>query len=101
MAQLACPYLANYCNITNDQNLFSQADAVVYHMRDKINIKQAKKYRHAGQRFVFVLWESPVHTPKLKSYRDFFNWTMTYLLDHDIPHDYGRFYRKDSKLDFL
>ncbi len=88
MRQLSCPFLSDYCNITTDKNLFSQADAVVYHMRDDINKKQAKKYRHSDQRFVFALWESPKYTPDLKSYNGFFNWTMTYRFKSDIIASY-------------
>ena len=74
--------------MTIDKNLFSQADAVVYHIRDYINIKQALKYRHPRQRFVFALWESPKFTPELKSYKRFFNWTMTYRFKSHIVASY-------------
>lgn len=88
MTQLSCPFLSNYCDITTDKNLFSEADAVVYHIRDNINRKQANKYRHPDQRFVFTLWESPMHTPNLKSFKGFFNWTMTYRFQSHIITSY-------------
>ncbi|CAF0980177.1 unnamed protein product [Rotaria sordida] len=91
MTHLLCPYLAHYCEITIDKKLFSQADAVVYHIRDHINKKQAEKNRRPYQRFVFVLWESPTYTPKLNSYKGFFNWTMTYRFkSHIIASYYSR-----------
>jgi hypothetical protein len=74
--------------MTTDTNRFSQADAVVYHMRDDINRRQARKNRCPKQRFVFALWESPAHTPNLESYKKFFNWTMTYRLKSHILTSY-------------
>jgi alpha-1,3-fucosyltransferase len=78
VTQLSCPFLADRCHITNDIRRFSRADAVVFHMRDKINHRLARRKRRPRQRFVFTLWESPIHTPNLDSYKRFFNWTMTY-----------------------
>jgi hypothetical protein len=88
VTQLSCPFLSDYCDITTDKYLFSQADAVVYHIRDKIDRSYAEKYRHPNQRFVFTLWESPVYTPDLKSYNKFFNWTMTYRFNSHIVASY-------------
>ncbi len=88
MTELSCPFLANYCHITSDKRYFSEADAVVYHIRDYINLREAKRNRQPDQRFVFALWESPVHTPDLKSYRRFFNWTMTYRFASHIVSSY-------------
>jgi hypothetical protein len=42
------------------------------------------KRRRSSQRFIFSLWEPPINTPDLDSYRDFFNWTMTYRFDSHI-----------------
>lgn len=88
MKQLGCPHLANYCDITANQSRFSEADAVVYHMRDPIDRYQARKKRLPHQRFVFSLWESPIYTPSLKSYENFFNWAMTYRLKSHIVTSY-------------
>lgn len=88
MTSLSCPFLSNYCDITTDTNRFSQADAVVYHMRDGIDRNFANSKRHSRQRFVFALWESPAHTPNLQPYVDFFNWTMTYRFKSDIITSY-------------
>ncbi|CAF0757326.1 unnamed protein product [Adineta ricciae] len=88
METLWCPYLTKYCSITDDKSFFSDADAVVYHGRDPIDLKEANKYRQSHQRFVFALWESPAHTDSLKPYNAFFNWTMTYRLSSDIVASY-------------
>lgn len=94
MTQLSCPFLSNYCDITIDKSFLSEADAVVYHMRDNIDIKEAKRNRQPEQRFVFALWESPMHTPDLKRYKGFFNWTMTYRFTSHIvtPYYFGSAY---------
>ncbi|UJR21917.1 hypothetical protein I4U23_024987 [Adineta vaga] len=88
MTSLYCPFLSNRCDITSDSNRFSQADAVVYHLRDGIDMNRAKEKRLPKQRFVFALWESPPHTPNLQSYRQFFNWTMSYRFQSHIVTSY-------------
>lgn len=88
MKTLTCPFLVDRCRITTDSKVFSRADAVVFHMRDDFNRRFAQRRRHHRQRFVFTLWESPQHTGDLKSFRQFFNWTMTYRLDSDIVASY-------------
>ncbi len=88
MTKLKCPFLSNHCDITTDNKRLSEADAVVYHMRDGIDMKTAREKRHFKQRFVFALWESPAHTPNLQSYQNFFNWTMTYRFKSHIITSY-------------
>ncbi len=88
MTQLYCPFLSNQCDITSDFNRFPQADAIVYHMRDNVDKALSGHKRKPNQRFVFALWESPAHTPGLQSFREFFNWTMTYRLKSDIITSY-------------
>ncbi len=90
MNLLNCPFLSNQCEITIDKKRFSEADAVVYHMgeEDSIDRNIVKKKRHPKQRFVFALWEPPVHTKNLHSYREFFNWTMTYRFQSHIVASY-------------
>jgi len=90
---LQCPFLVDYCQITTDLNVFSQADAIVYHMRDEINQRFARRRRRRRQRFVFALWEAPTHSADFTSFRQFFNWTMTYRFDSDIVSSY---YLSDS-----
>lgn len=85
VSELHCSFLNHYCEITNDLQRFSQADAVVYHPRDYINRSETlMKQRRPSQRFVFALWEPPANTPSLRSFNRFFNWTMTYRFDSHI-----------------
>lgn len=85
MSELFCSFLSNHCEITTDLQRFSQADAVVYHPRDRLNeTNMFTKQRRASQRYVFTLWEPPVNTPDLRSFDQFFNWSMTYRFDSHI-----------------
>jgi hypothetical protein len=88
VSSLYCSFLSNRCDITTDFNRFSEADAIVYHMRDGFDQDQAKRKRRPEQRLVFALWEAPPHTPDLQSYRQFFNWTMTYRFKSHIIASY-------------
>jgi hypothetical protein len=88
VTSLSCPFLSNHCDITSDFNRFSEADAIVYHMHDGVEKDIANKKRKPNQRFVFALWESPARLPDLQSYRQFFNWTMTYRWKSDILTSY-------------
>ena len=49
-------------------------------------------HRRPEQIYVMGLQESPKTTTKIDydGFSGFFNWTMTYRLDSDIPHPYGR-----------
>ncbi len=94
MSELYCSFLNNYCEITNDITRFKQADAVVIHLIDYFNrSNEILKYRHASQRFVSALWEPPVNSKDLRSYKNYFNWTMTYRFD---SHIFASYYLDDS-----
>lgn len=87
------PFLRRSCSVTNcittnDRSLVSDADAVVFHMRN-INVFDLPPIRHQRQRWVFYLYEPPPHTNvDLKQFRNFFNWTMTYRRDSDVPYTF-------------
>lgn len=57
-------------------------------MRNDIDRWEADEFRRPDQRFVFTIWESPRHTPDLKPFNKFFNWTMTYRSQSDIIASY-------------
>ena len=101
VSELFCSFLNDHCEITHDQRRFRQADAVVYHVRDPVNRShEIMKNRRDSQRFVFALWEPPVNTPDLSSYKNFFNWTMTYRFDSHVFASYfpSAVYRLRSNL---
>lgn len=96
VSELYCSFLSNHCEITTDLARFSQADAVVYHLRDYVNRSEIfTKQRRSSQRFIFTLWEPPINTPDLRSFNHFFNWSMTYRFDSHIFASYylDRVYR--------
>lgn len=83
-----CPDLN--CYLTNDRSYLSQSSAVIFHMRDFSWFDIPDK-RKRQQRYVFQLYESPLYTWKnLYKMPGFFNWTMTYRLDSDVPSFYTR-----------
>jgi alpha-1,3-fucosyltransferase len=93
-----CP-ISN-CEITNDKSRLNQSDFVLVHMRNTLS--NLPKYRPSKQRWIFNLYESPIHSPSFKKYRRFFNYTSTYRLDSDFPRlngAYKRFLWKEN-LDF-
>lgn len=78
-----CP--VNACETTSDRNRLSEADAVVFHIRD-LDPYDVPTVRYTCQRWIFFLMETPFYTRlNLKPFRNFFNWTFTYRFDSDIP----------------
>ena len=84
-----CP-ISN-CEITNNRSRLNESDFVLVHMRNSIS--DLPKYRPSKQRWIFNLYESPVHSPNFANYRNFFNYTSTYRLDSDFPRLNGAYKR--------
>jgi Fucosyltransferase, N-terminal len=73
-----CP--VSDCETTNQRQLLSDSDAIIFHGRD-LNRLDLPNIRSADQRWIFLLYESPLNTPDFIAYfNDMFNWTMTYRL---------------------
>jgi alpha-1,3-fucosyltransferase len=56
--------------------------------------EEISKWRQPYQRFVFLMMESPAYLIRQfnnATYSNFFNWTMTYRWESDIPRPYGWF----------
>ena len=102
-----CP--VNNCFITNNrQELASVSlfDAVIFHMADLEILKPQdlpnQQDRIPNQRYVMFFMESPQHwTADFSRFNNFFNWTMTYRLDSDIPNPYGWIVPKLSDKSFV
>uniref|UniRef100_A0A8R1Y1F2 Fucosyltransferase n=1 Tax=Onchocerca volvulus TaxID=6282 RepID=A0A8R1Y1F2_ONCVO len=79
---------AYHCIITDDIKQFSEAAAVLFHIRD---LSRLPEKRNPKQLFVFVLQESPLYTFNYLDFvaEDYFNITMTYRHDSDIYIPYG------------
>jgi hypothetical protein len=87
-----CP--VTNCEITSDIKKLYQSELVITHMRDKI--RKFPKYRHANQRWLFMLYESPVHSDFYGKYNGFYNMTSTYKIDSD----FSDFYESTSSFEW-
>ncbi len=76
-----CPVLN--CEVVEDKKMVYESELVITHMRDKI--QKLPKRRLPNQRYVFMLYESPVHSDFYGEYNDFYNLTSTYKIDSDFP----------------
>lgn len=79
------------CTLTANRSRQLEAQAVLFHHRDLIlqgagDLPQA---RPAGQRWVWMNFESPSHSAGLRSLAGLFNWTMSYRVDSDVFVPYG------------
>lgn len=71
------------CEIFNDKSRVNQADIVIVHMRDQI--KKFPEKRPKNQRWIFAVYESPMHCGNFTKYNNLFNFTSTYRIDSDFP----------------
>ncbi|VDN52118.1 unnamed protein product [Dracunculus medinensis] len=79
----------NYkCEVTTDQKKYLSAGAVLFLLP---NPKLMPIARHPNQLYVFLNGESPINSWKIPESmnEEFFNITMTFRLDSDIPCPYG------------
>ncbi len=79
-----CP--VTNCEITNDRSRIMESSLIIFHMRDAIN--QFPEFRKSQQRWVFYLYESPVHSPNFNDYNSLFNLSATYKLDSNFTSFY-------------
>ncbi|UMM16171.1 hypothetical protein L5515_013295 [Caenorhabditis briggsae] len=87
----------NACSISSHRAHFSQANAVLFHSRN-INSKEISSFpfpRRQEIPYVMVAYESP-YNAKLETYKDFFNWTMSYRIDSDVFAPYGGLLRNSE-----
>ena len=85
------PFIRNYCpvtncEITNNRSRLNDSHLIVFHMRDTIN--ELPKYRTPNQRWIFYLYESPVHSPNFEIYNNLFNLSATYKLNSNFTSIY-------------
>lgn len=97
----SCP--VNNCTATRDQSLLKSADAVVIYFFD-LSKHNFPDYYHPRQRWVFHLNEPASHTflkvKSLRGFNNFFNWTMTYRLDSDIPTPYVSLFKRAAAVEY-
>ncbi|KAK3094198.1 hypothetical protein FSP39_025346 [Pinctada imbricata] len=76
------------CWMTSDRSIFDRSDAVVFSMEEKLVLPK-KRY---GQIWVSRAMESPDNCQySIKSWKNKFNWTLTYRRDSDLLALYGGF----------
>ncbi|XP_064086684.1 4-galactosyl-N-acetylglucosaminide 3-alpha-L-fucosyltransferase FUT6-like [Macrobrachium nipponense] len=84
------------CNITYDSSLADKADAILIHLHTIHGPSAIPNRTNFKQRWIWLTDESPIHTfmlamdKNLTHYNGFFNWSMSYRMDSDVPVPYGR-----------
>ena len=89
------PFVDNNCPATNcetftDRSRIAESDLILVHMRDHIDpLPSPSRQRLANERWVFVLYESPVHADDYRIYDGRFDLASTYSLESDFPDFYS------------
>ncbi|XP_023238969.1 glycoprotein 3-alpha-L-fucosyltransferase A-like [Centruroides sculpturatus] len=84
------------CEVTIHHEDLSRSDAVMFHLHQTKGPHTLPKLRLPNQIWIFFTDESPLHTflltrkYSMKDYNGYFNWSMTYREDSDVPAPYGR-----------
>ncbi|XP_068440917.1 alpha-(1,3)-fucosyltransferase 4-like [Clinocottus analis] len=79
------------CTLTDEKSAYPQADAVIIHHREVASgdADLPPEPRPRAQKWIWMNYESPTHTPSLWRFENVFNLTMTYRRDSDIFIPYG------------
>ncbi|EFX83647.1 hypothetical protein DAPPUDRAFT_23160, partial [Daphnia pulex] len=101
--QQECPI--SDCEIVNSPHQYpyrplSSFDAVIFNFNDEFWLTKRPHFqRQPHQRFIFFTIEPPPSNEPMNvtGYTNYFNWTMTYRLDSDVPFPYGRIRPKRSE----
>ncbi|XP_047490486.1 alpha-(1,3)-fucosyltransferase 7-like isoform X2 [Penaeus chinensis] len=84
------------CKMTYEDEDVRIADAVVFHLHTTPGPHDFPNRTRASQRWIWLTDESPFHTfmlaqdKDISHYNGYFNWSMSYRMDSDIPVPYGR-----------
>lgn len=79
-----CP--VTNCELTNDKKRVADSYMIIFHMRDKIDYLPS--YRTPKQRWIFLLYESPIHSGNYIKYNGLFNLSATYKKNSDFSSFY-------------
>lgn len=83
-------YQIGGCRLTDDRRAYRQADAVIFHHRDVGRAGALpQEPRPGAQKWIWMNYESPTHTPGLAHFAGIFNLTFSYRIDSDIFLPYG------------
>ena len=85
------------CIITSDRKFENKSSAIMFHMRN-LGANSILPKRNYNQHWIFVIYESPIHTYNvgLPRYRYAFNKTFTYRTDSDFYDPYGHVVTKHN-----
>jgi alpha-1,3-fucosyltransferase len=87
-SSLNCPIVN--CELTNNRSKLNESQLVLFHLRNKID--HFPERTHLNQRFVHVIYESPVHCHLCTQFENQFNLSATYTSESD----YTSLYLTDS-----
>lgn len=94
-----CKYKNCYATANHDLLPIEEFDALMFHIPQPnwfMHVDVLPRKRNPHQRYIFVNLENPIYyIDKRTQYAldGFFNWTMTYRLDSDIPWSYGSIFK--------
>lgn len=89
-----CP--VKNCRVTYEDANAKVADAILIHFHTTPGPHDFPNRTQASQRWIWLTDESPFHTftlagdKDISHYNGYFNWSMSYRMDSDIPVPYGR-----------
>jgi alpha-1,3-fucosyltransferase len=97
-----CP--VSDCEIVNSPQQYpgrplDSYDAIIFNFNDEFVMKKRPVFnRLPHQRFIFFTQEAPpaIEYLDISGYKNYFNWTMTYRMESDVPLLYGRILPKPS-----
>lgn len=84
------------CNITYDSSFADKADAILIHLHRTRGPSSFPKRTNFKQRWIWLTDECPHFTfmvakdKNIAHYNGYFNWSMSYRMDSDVPVPYGR-----------
>lgn len=83
----SCP--VNNCVLTSNKNLINDSDLVIFHMMQQI--AKFPDYRPSFQRWIFLVYESPINSGDFKIYNRLFNLSSTYKIISNFSGFYENF----------
>ncbi len=100
MTELGCSEFNNKCIFTDNREIATRADAILFHWRD-ININELPtNFRRNDQIWILYNWETPCYSNSLLPSNNNnieFNWTTTYRLDSTLLGPTTTVEKRDSK----
>ena len=97
--ELKCPI--DNCEITNDRNKLNQSDLVLFHLRNHIDYFPKRELKN--QRWVHVIYESPINCHLCDKHENTFNLSATYTIDSDFTSlyysDSGLYWKENKHFD--